>query len=60
MYTDRVDLNLIDPARSGLSEVESLTFTGRVNPAIYEEAMELYQIGINSWIISFFSFFEMF
>lgn len=31
--------------RSGLSEVESLTFTGKVNPSGFEEAMELYQIG---------------
>ncbi len=33
MYTDRIDLSLIDPARSGLTEVEALTFTGRLNPA---------------------------
>jgi len=45
MYTDRIDLSLIDPARTGLTEVEALTFTGRLNPAGFEEAMELYQIG---------------
>jgi BTB/POZ domain-containing protein 7 len=47
MYTDRIDLSLIDPSRSGLTEVESLTFTGRLNPAGFEEAMELYQIGMS-------------
>ncbi|CAL8069962.1 unnamed protein product [Orchesella dallaii] len=45
MYTDKVDLTLIEACRSGLSEVESLTFTGKVNPSGFEEAMELYQIG---------------
>lgn len=45
MYTDKLDLSLIEPSRSGLSEVENLTFTGKVNPSGYEEAMELYQIG---------------
>ena len=45
MYTDKLDLSLIEPSRSGLSEVESLTFTGKVNPSGFEEAMELYQIG---------------